>query len=94
MFVCVLEDLDMDQAKMSVKIITAFANLSPLSLREFVHLNGCQGENIKKGKEYLVIADWKIEGRRGKLEMVFMRRWGGKMKQRYKRWRVIKHKCK
>ena len=51
-------------------------------MREFVFFVECDGETIKKGREYLVMADWKVDGKRGRLEMVFIKRWGTRMRDR------------
>ena len=93
MFVCIVEDMDLAIGQMTVKIVTSFANLSPLSVREFVYFVECHGESIKRGREYLVMADWKVEGRRGRLEMVFIRRWGKRGMERLERWKKGEDKC-
>ena len=93
MFLSVVEDIDLDGRRLSVKIVKSFVNQSPLSLREFVFFGGCDGETIKKRREYLVMADWKVDGKRGRLEMVFIKRWGTRMSDRLEQWRRLEHKC-
>ena len=88
-----MEDIDLDARRLSVKIVKSFVNQSPLSLREFVFFGGCDGETIKKGREYLVMADWKVVGTRGRLEMVFIKRWGERMSKRLEHWRRFENKC-
>ena len=41
MFLSVVEDIDLDAGRLSVKIVNSFVNKSPLSLREFVFFGGC-----------------------------------------------------
>ena len=88
-----MEDIDLDAGRLSVKIVNSFVNQSPLSLREFVFFGGCDGETIKKRREYLVMADWKVDGKRGRLEMVFIKRWGKRMSDRLEHWRRLENKC-
>ena len=90
MFLCIVETIDIDAGRLSVKILNSFVNKTPLSLREFVFFGGCKGHRIKKRREYLVMADWRVEEKRGRLEMVFVKRWGERTSERLYRWR---NKC-
>ena len=90
MFLCIVETIDIDAGRFSVKILNSFVNKTPLSLREFVFFGGCNGNRIKKRREYLVMADWRVEEKRGRLEMVFVKRWGERTSERLNRWR---NKC-
>ena len=93
MFLSVVEDIDIDAGRLSVKIVNTFVNKSPLSLREFVFFVDCDGETIKKRREYLFMAEWKVDGTRGRLEMVFIKRWGERMSNRLEHWRRMENKC-
>ena len=56
----------------------SFVNQSPLSLREFVFFGGCDGETIKKRREYLVMAGLEGGWKEGKVGDVFSQEVGEK----------------
>ena len=90
---CVVEAINITMRRLSVKIVKSFVNHFPLSSKEFVFYVGCHGEHIKKRRRYLVMADWKVEDNRGRLELVFVKRWGKRMMERLDKWGAEKNKC-
>ena len=90
---CVVEENNIKMRRLSVKIVRSFVNHFSLSLKEFVFYVDCHGENIKKRRRYLVMADWRAEDNIGRLELTFVKRWGKRMMDRLDKWSLKENKC-
>ena len=91
-FLGVIEGVNLVSGSLSVRVVRSYVNQLNLSLREFVFFR-CNGKNLRRGRQFLIMADMKVEGNLGRLETTFMKRWGVKTQMRLERWMKLENRC-